>query len=268
MPPKECPPGKIVNPATGRCVKVDGKIGKKLAAAAAAAPAPKKTVTPKKKKAVKKNDKQAILEKIKTTCNNDADPISMDNFSDMNLEQLNSLVYLGNKSKKNCYLLENIYELYKTAVMSKKDAKDPMDPSHILTNEEIASINAKMKALDPTYKPPKYKEIRPYPKGYELSIDLSIHYPNYFSINVMKNNQVKYDLGIVPGWVETHHTNSADYTSGVLLSNIRQSWEKGKFMDSVQSCCNIELRKSFNYWQSNWRVKFIRLCDQVKNLIE
>ena len=39
-PPKECPPGKIMNPATGRCVKTDGKIGKNLAAAAA--PAPKK----------------------------------------------------------------------------------------------------------------------------------------------------------------------------------------------------------------------------------
>ena len=25
-----CPPGKIINPATGRCVKVDGAIGKKL----------------------------------------------------------------------------------------------------------------------------------------------------------------------------------------------------------------------------------------------
>lgn len=30
VPPKTCPEGKIVNPATGRCVKIDGKIGKKL----------------------------------------------------------------------------------------------------------------------------------------------------------------------------------------------------------------------------------------------
>jgi hypothetical protein len=29
---KQCPPGKILNKATGRCVKVDGKVGKKLAA--------------------------------------------------------------------------------------------------------------------------------------------------------------------------------------------------------------------------------------------
>ncbi len=39
MPPiKECPPGKILNPKTNRCVKIDGKIGKEIAKAAAAAP--------------------------------------------------------------------------------------------------------------------------------------------------------------------------------------------------------------------------------------
>lgn len=29
--PKDCPPGKILNPETGRCVNVDGAIGRKLA---------------------------------------------------------------------------------------------------------------------------------------------------------------------------------------------------------------------------------------------
>ena len=28
MPPKTCPPAKIFNPATGRCVKKDGRVGK------------------------------------------------------------------------------------------------------------------------------------------------------------------------------------------------------------------------------------------------
>jgi hypothetical protein len=27
---EKCPPGKILNPSTGKCVKIDGKIGKKL----------------------------------------------------------------------------------------------------------------------------------------------------------------------------------------------------------------------------------------------
>lgn len=30
MPLKQCPPGKIMNPTTGRCVEKTGSIGKKL----------------------------------------------------------------------------------------------------------------------------------------------------------------------------------------------------------------------------------------------
>ena len=30
MPPKECPPGKILNPKTNRCVDSKGKIGKAI----------------------------------------------------------------------------------------------------------------------------------------------------------------------------------------------------------------------------------------------
>jgi hypothetical protein len=29
-PVKICPPGKILNPVSGRCVNIDGKIGKKI----------------------------------------------------------------------------------------------------------------------------------------------------------------------------------------------------------------------------------------------
>ena len=259
-PPKECPPGKIVNPATGRCVKTDGKIGKNLAAAAA--PAPKKKVTPKKKK----DDKQAILEKIKTMCNNDYDPISMDYFSDMTVEQLKSLVFIGSESKKNCYFLDNIYELYKNAVIEKKQAKDPMNPKYILTKAEIKDINAKMKMRDPTYSPPKLLR-KKYLKKYFLSIETSEQYPDYYSIEVITrlDNEVQFDLGIVPAWITINDTQNDQYTSAVLINNLKTIWEKNKFMNSVTKCCNITLRKKFNYWKKDPIPKFIELCDQVNS---
>ena len=48
MPPakKECPPGKIINPLTNRCVKIDGKIGKAILATLK--PAAKKSVSAEK----------------------------------------------------------------------------------------------------------------------------------------------------------------------------------------------------------------------------
>ena len=140
---KQCPPGKILNPATNRCVKIDGKIGKAILAAAAPAVA---KAAPATAKAAPK--KETILKFISEKCNNDYDPISMDNFSDMTEEQLESLIYIGKGEKKNCYLLENIYEIYKRAILSKKQARDPMDPSHEISKDEIAKINQWMKKRD------------------------------------------------------------------------------------------------------------------------
>lgn len=258
MPPKKPPPeGKILNPATGRYVLKTGKIGKQILADLAA------------EKVSSKSSKSKILADLKNKCHNDADPITMENFEDMTLEELQDLVLVGPGEKKNCYVLDNIYQVYKTAVESKKPIKDPMDPSHELSDAEIADINKKMKAKDSKYKPPKFVSPKPYPKGYELVINYSTVYQGYFTIKVMKNTQVKFDLGLIPGWVEVTHTKSADYTTGVLLANIRELWEKKKFMDSVSQCCNVTLRRNYTYWQgSGWRQKFIDLCNEVKNLLD
>lgn len=259
MPPKKpTPEGKILNPATGRYVLKTGKIGKNLIAAALAEAA-----------APSKSPKSKLLDELKLKCHNDADPITMENFEDMTVEELNNLVLIGEGEKKNCYILENIYQVYKTAVETKKPVKDPMDPSYELSDAEIKMINKMMKAKDAKYKPPKYVSPKPYPKGYELSIDYSPMYQGYFTIKVMKNTQVKFDLGLIPGWVEVNHTKSADYTTGVLLANIRELWEKKKFMDGVSHCCSVNLRRNYSYWQgAGWKQRFIDLCNQVKNVLD
>lgn len=278
MPPKECPPGKILNPATNRCVKIDGKIGKALLKARASAPAKTKTASSSKKsktpsppKKPETPKKERLLREIAKRCNNDSDPISMDTFADMTEEQLMELVYIGKGPKKNCYLLDNIYEVYKTAVLGKKKAKDPMDPSHSLTDAEISEINRMMKARDHAYKSPKYETPRPYPKGWELDIAMSAAYPNYFEIKVRHRNATKFDLGLVPGWVETHHTGSADHTSGVLASNLRELWDRKVLMTpdgGGYSCCAVQMGRSFGYWQgSTWKQRFIELCDAVRDAL-
>ena len=242
---KQCPPGKILNPLTQRCVKIDGVIGKKILAA-------------------KTKSKVDILESLKNTCNNDADPISMDAFADMTVDQLNSLVKIGKGLKKNCYLLDNIYQMYKTAVLSKKTIRDPMDPSHTLTQTEIDDINAKMKFLNPNHVPPKYILPKPYPAGYTLVIQIV---NDMFTIKVMNGTKVIHDFGVVPAWIETHHTGSADHTSGVLVSNLQDIWDKRLL--KLEGSGNLPLRKSRIYWQGNtWKTRFIELCNKVKEVLE
>ena len=262
MPTKDCPPGKILNPATNRCVKADGKIGKALLKAAMPTKALLKAATP---------TKERLLREILKRCNNDSDPISMDSFADMTEQQLGELVYVGKGTKKNCYMLENIHEVYKTAVLGKKPPKDPMDPSHILTAEEISTINKMMRARDESYKSPKYVTPRPYPKGWELDIDMSVAYPNYFKIRIKHRNTTKFDLGLVPAWVETHHTGSADNTSGVLASNLRELWDRKKLMtpeNTGYKCCVVQMGRNFSYWQgSSWKQRFVELCDSVRDAL-
>lgn len=234
--------GKILNPATKRYVKIDGKIGR----------------------AVLAKQKVDLLNDIKSKCNNDSDPISMDNFDEMTLEQLQNLVFIGEGDKKNCYILENIFEVYKNAVLNNKPIKDPMDPSYILNDKEIQEINNKMKQKNENYVPPKFES---YPASYRLDIILSTRYINYFSIKVFKSNRVILDLGIVPAWVETEHTGSVDYTSGVLVSNLQELWERKLFLtEDMKNCVIPHFKYNYAYWQMDWREKFIALCDKIKEI--
>ena len=254
MPPKKStPPGKILNPATNRYVKIDGKVGKAVLAAQLA----------KKLENVVIDKRKQLLEYLQTKCNNDIEPISLEPFADMSEQELESLVFIGNGAKKNCYLLENIYEIYKRAVETNKQARDPMDSNHVISPAEIAMINAKMKKQNAAYSPPKF--VPPPPPKYKLEIELSAVYQNYFTIKVTRQNgSVKHDLGFVPGWVEGHHTGSVDYTSGVLLVNIRQLWDQGRLLENLSL-----FKKTFGYWQGHtWKNKFITLCQQVSERMD
>jgi hypothetical protein len=259
----KCKNNKILNPVTNRCVKIDGKIGKMILAAAAAKTKPNLVNVKKSPKSVKKE----FLDQLKIKCNNDTDSISLENFEDLTLEELQSLVFIGNGNKKNCYLLDNIYEVYKTAVLKNKIPKDPMDPSHKLTKNEIDDINTKMKKKNHKYVPPKFELPKPYPEGYQLVIDLNL-YQDYFTINVMNRTIRLLDLGVIPAEIETHNTGSADYTSAVLISNIRELWDKRLLIDDMNRC-TIDLGKTVTYWQGSIGIqRFINLCEQVKEKLE
>lgn len=250
---KKPPEGKILNPATNRYVKIDGRIGKKIIASM-------------QQQEQKQNRKHNILEQLSARCNNDADPISFDKFEDLDEHELDMLVEIGQGPKKNCYMLENIYNVYKTAIESKKDPKDPMNPQHILTKKEIEDINTKKKQRDPSYQPPVYNEPQLYPPGYTLIIVPDLFYVQYFHIQVYYNERVRYDLGIVPGWVDIENTGSTDYTSGVLLANIRELWDR-QLMLKYAKRPNF-MRRTFMDFADTWHVTFIELCDQVKNALE
>jgi hypothetical protein len=92
MPPKVCPVGKILNPDTGRYVKKDGKIGKAILKKLANLEETIENIPITKKLS---KSKSGILQDVISTCNNDTDPITLEKFEDMPLEDLQTLVKIG-----------------------------------------------------------------------------------------------------------------------------------------------------------------------------
>ena len=88
-------------------------------------------------------------------------------------------------------------------------------------------------------------------------------------LRVLYKKQVKIPLGIIPAWIEIIHTGNADHTSGVLISNIRELWDRKKLMIKLEtgySCCTVDLKKNFAYWQGMSGLKrFIEMCDAVRD---
>jgi hypothetical protein len=142
-----------------------------------------------------------------------------------------------------------------------------MNPSYILTSSDINNINKIMKLKDPKYKPPKYSSPRAYPVGWDLIItDETNHLGVFFHIIIKQNTRTKFDLGLVPAWVEMTHTGSSDYTTGVLLTNIRELWDTKKLLSPDLSTLTIRMGHNDTYWIGpTWKQRFIDLCEVVKS---
>jgi len=264
-----CPTGTIMNPATRRCVKTTGAIGRRLLAAmttppatsarrsAVAPPAPTRPSRPSPEPAT------PSLTNLNARCSNDADPVMMTNFKNMNREELRSIVAIGSGRKKHCYLLDTIFGVYKTAVMDNQPVKDPLDPSYILTNAEIQTIDRMMLKRDPSYRPPK-RTLMNY-RGHELDISQD---GNFFRLKIVRRGRTVMDLGYIPGNIEAANTGSTDTTSATMIAALRELWDQRRMLRSavpLRVVGTIHLRKSKDFWRGADRLsKFRELMAEIQ----
>lgn len=301
---RTCPANMILNPASGRCVKVTGAIGRRLAAAAAANRTPnrapnrtpnrtpyftpaatppaapgrperrRRTTRPPRRIAPMatlptRTPSPAVatpstpsLANLSAKCSNDTDPIMLTNFKNMNRNELKSIVAIGRGEKKHCFLLDTIYRVYETAVRDNQPVKDPLDPSYILSDAEIRTINRMMKKRDPSYVPPR-RTLMNY-KGYELNITPD---GNYFRLKIVRSGRMAMDLGYIPGDVEATNTGSTDTTSATMVAALRELWDQRRMLRSVEPLRvngMIHLRKQKTFWRTNKIQKFRDLMGEIQ----
>jgi hypothetical protein len=187
----------------------------------------------------------------------------MTNFKNMNRNELKSIVAIGSGTKKHCYMLDTIFGVYKTAVLDNQPAKDPLDPSHLLTDAEIKTIDRMMKKRDPSYVPPK-RTLMNY-KGYELTIDPD---GNYFRLSITRRGRLEMPLGYIPGNIEASDTGSLDTTSATMIAALRELWDQRRMLRSVSPLRvngMIHLRKPKAFWRGADRIqKFRDLMGEIQ----
>lgn len=187
----------------------------------------------------------------------------MTNFKNMNRDELKSIVAIGSGRKKHCYMLDTIFGVYKTAVLDNQPVKDPLDPSYILTDAEIKTIDRMMKKRDPSYQPPR-RTMMNY-KGYELDISPD---GNYFRLKIVRRGRMAMDLGYIPGNIEATNTGSSDTTSATMIAALRELWDQRRMLRSAEPLRvngMIHLRKTKAYWRGADKLdKFRALMGEIQ----
>jgi len=259
--PRPCPPNQVRNPATGRCVSQTGAIGRRVLRENAerrrrlnAVGSPPRPATP---------VATPTMNNLKAQCLNDGDPVMLENFKNMNANDLKSIVKIGPGPKKHCFLLDSIFRVYETAALNNQPVKNPLNPSYILSAAEIRTIDRMMLARDPSYRPPQ-RTMMNY-KGYELDITPD---GTYFRLRIVRRGTMAMDLGYIPGNIEVSDTGSADTTSAAMVSALRELWDQRRMLRSAEPLRvngMIHLRKTKDFWRGADRLnKFRSLMEEIR----
>lgn len=222
--------------------------------------------------------REQLLEELRQECYNEDDPVTMEAFADLPVEELRNVVRVGPGPRKHCYQLESIFGVYKTGRDAGRAPRDPLNRSHSLTNAETANINAKMGRRNASYRPPggrgggrrivyrppdftlRVEPVRPRPPGGR----------DYWKLDVMSRGggreSVFYPLGVIPE-VSVRETGSTQDTTAVLLATLSHMLDNGGLLvnrpdGSVRVTVHVRTRMS--HWQDNLLPKFLALSREIR----
>lgn len=204
-----------INPITDRMIKVNGPTFKKFQAACVS-------------HGIDIGDVDVDVENWKDVynCNNDSDPVSGQQYAQLQEDEIKDLIRLGSGM---CYPLDTLYGWYKAKVQGSEEGTvvtvtDPMVPSYVLTSDEIAIINRY--ADEYGYSRPKHKKTTRAPPGYRLEIDQDwTNTVDFHKIYVIAPNGSRRVIGVLP-----MNIDGGGVTSYSVLQKIYDAWNRGFLM--------------------------------------
>lgn len=197
-----------INPLTGRMIKVNGSVYKKMQKACSF-------------HGVNIPSPEGRFQDV-YGCGNDMDPVMGDMYQDY--EDYDDLIKLGSGM---CYPLDTLYDWYKAKVTSSHEGTkfkvtDPMVPSYTLTDEELRQIDDYMSERDHSYQPPKQRPPIGPPQGYQLIIDQDWNNTvGFHNVRVRTPNGSNRIIGTLPMEVD-----EGGISSYAVLQKLYEAWNR------------------------------------------
>jgi hypothetical protein len=185
--------------------------------------------------------KSKILEK----CWNTEDPITFEDLTNKSIDEMIMIPSSHKKKKNHCFLVESLFQWYTT---QDGPIKNPLDPSRILTDDEIYELIEKMTKINPKMVTNLHK-FEFIIKGDDLPVNNTIHeFYHLYIIHKIKGTtggggQTKDDLGVIPVMEE------GDISSLLTIDKLEELWDTNRlFWPDTSLCCRIQLKFKPEDW--------------------
>ena len=162
-----CPAGKILNPETGKCVKVGGRVQRRLQRLPQEAEGSPPMLYTRKASKIPIGPREAMKNWISTQCANSEEPFTGKNLKAMADEEMVSLI---KTSAGTCLRAEYLDRHIRHEREKGTEVMDPLNPRRQLTLSNMDILGRTIRQVVPDYRVPQYtrkavKEMLPLPQG-------------------------------------------------------------------------------------------------------
>jgi hypothetical protein len=211
-----------------------------------------------------------MVEWLTKHCRNTSDPISLDEYADMELKDLRSLVRLGSGF---CYTADGLTSHIKSAVERDLPVKNILNPGYRLDARDFGAIEKQGRLLRKTYKLPTREAEIP-AAHYKLFIDV-VAEPNYKYVFLYDNRKLKKVAGgkvdytpAIPdgGWLGYIPAAGTDE----LEKLIKKAHKVGRLFTKAErpfKCCRVHVKKSKEYWTGDVATKISAMEEEIRGIL-
>ena len=239
---------------------------------------------------LEKKTRAELLEDVLAHSKESMDVITFRQFSAMKKKDLQLIIRIGPRTRDGKYSSYNVVSIYKKIAADVKSnliPKDPLNPNHIITSEEMIRIQEAMQYYKrglprpdniKKYGYPKVSILFDpdgmYPVRYNNFIVTNQMHPGFYSFVVrhtIGTRSTDKIWGVIPD-VDAAESGEPDLTTGVIIEAIRKLQDEGRLLvpnylnDRLQFYMpRIHLNKAPSYWETERINKLRHMKREIEN---